>query len=75
MATALAEHARDRIANGLVIAPEGQAAAVPGMSVRETAHPTPDLRCERAAREALGLERAMPVVLDSAWIPMPELDA
>ncbi|NRA03793.1 MAG: hypothetical protein HRU00_14435 [Myxococcales bacterium] len=27
------------------------------------------------AREALGLERAMPVVLDSAWIPMPELDA
>ncbi|NQZ97300.1 MAG: DUF4147 domain-containing protein [Myxococcales bacterium] len=58
MATALAEHARDRIANGLVIAPEGQAAAVPGMSVRETAHPTPDLRCERAAREALGLAAA-----------------
>jgi glycerate-2-kinase len=49
----------DRIRAGLAVTKDGHQtdSHVLQMDVRETAHPVPDARCERAAREALALAR------------------
>ena len=58
-ACAMAEAARAalgaRIARGAVTTKDGHARGIPGLEVREAAHPLPDARSERAGREALAL--------------------
>jgi glycerate-2-kinase len=55
MARALVEVAPGRVARGLVVTKDGHGEPVPGLALRETAHPVPDARCEAAGREALRL--------------------
>jgi len=55
MAAAVEAIAGDRIAAGLAVTKDGHGAALARMPLRETAHPVPDARCERAAHEALAL--------------------
>ena len=55
MAAAVEEVAGDRIAAGLAVTKDGHGAPLAGIALRETAHPVPDARCERAAHEALAL--------------------
>ena len=61
MAAAAARIARGRIAAGLAITKQGHGVSGAGIPLREAAHPVPDARAERAAREALALvESASP---------------
>ncbi|MEE9606712.1 MAG: DUF4147 domain-containing protein [Myxococcota bacterium] len=61
MAAAFEERAGTRIAGGLAITKDGHGLPLQRIALREAAHPVPDARCERAAREALALiERARP---------------
>ncbi|HEY8155388.1 MAG TPA: DUF4147 domain-containing protein [Myxococcota bacterium] len=61
MAAAVEAVAGDRIAAGLAVTKDGHGAPLARIRLRETAHPVPDARCERAAREALALvESARP---------------
>ena len=55
MAAAVEAIAGDLIAAGLAVTKDGHGAALARMPLRETAHPVPDARSERAAREALAL--------------------
>ena len=55
MAAAVEAIAGDRIAAGLVVTKDGHGGVLARMPLRETAHPVPDARSERAAREALAL--------------------
>lgn len=55
MARALEAVVGDRIAAGLVVVPDGLAVDLEHMTLRETAHPIPDERCERAGRMAIDL--------------------
>jgi glycerate-2-kinase len=55
MAAALEAVAGDRIAAGLVVTRQGHGDARSRLPLRETAHPVPDERCERAAHEAARL--------------------
>ena len=55
MALALEQVAGERIAGALAIAPDGHGASLERFQLREVAHPVPDERCERAARETLAL--------------------
>ncbi|RIL07864.1 MAG: hypothetical protein DCC71_01285 [Proteobacteria bacterium] len=58
MARAVEEVAGERIAAGLAVTKDGHAGAGGGrVAVREAAHPVPDRRCERAAREMLAIAR------------------
>jgi hydroxypyruvate reductase len=86
MAGAVEELAGDRIGAGLAVTKDGHARPLTRIEVRETAHPVPDARCERAARALLALaERTRPedvalVLLSggaSALLacPQPGLDA
>ena len=53
MARALERRAAGRLRRGLAITKDGHASAVEGFEVREAAHPVPDARSARAARDAL----------------------
>lgn len=55
MAAAVEAVAPDRIAAGLAVTKDGHGAPLVRTRLRETAHPVPDARCERAAHEALAL--------------------
>jgi len=55
MARALEALVGDRIAAGLVVVPDGLAVDLEHMTLRETAHPIPDERCERAGQMAIDL--------------------
>lgn len=55
MARALEAVVGDRIAAGLVVVPDGLAVDLEHMTLRETAHPIPDERCERAGRMVIDL--------------------
>jgi glycerate-2-kinase len=55
MARALEEIAGNRIAAGLVVVPDGMAVDLKTMELRETAHPIPDARCEKAGQAAIEL--------------------
>jgi len=55
MAQALEAVAGDRIAAGLVVVPDGLAVNLEHMTLRETAHPIPDERCESAGQMAIDL--------------------
>jgi glycerate-2-kinase len=55
MAAAVEAVAGERIAAGLVVTKDGHGDALVRMPLREAAHPIPDARSERAAREALAL--------------------
>lgn len=52
MARAFEEVVGERLVYGLAIVPDGHALTLERFAVRETAHPVPDARCERAARGA-----------------------
>jgi glycerate-2-kinase len=58
MAVAVESVAGDRIAAGLAVTKDGHGAPLARMRLLETAHPVPDARCERAAREAAALVEA-----------------
>jgi glycerate-2-kinase len=60
MARAFVEAAEGRLGRGLIVTKDGHGGAVPGCTVRETAHPVPDARCEAAGREALALAADAP---------------
>ncbi len=60
MAAAFEEKAGPRIAGGLAITKDGHGLPLQRIALRETAHPVPDARCERAAREALALIESTP---------------
>jgi len=53
MARAFVEVAGERVAGGAVTTKDGHGGEVPGLAVREAAHPVPDARGEAAARDAL----------------------
>ena len=55
MARALEKIAGERIADALAIVKDGHGAPLERFQLREVAHPVPDARCERAAREAIAL--------------------
>jgi len=55
MAWGAVEALGDTIVEGLVVHPEGAAAAPTGLDVRAAAHPVPDARSEAAGRAALAL--------------------
>ena len=55
MARALEALVGDRISAGLVVVPDGLAVDLEHMTLRETAHPIPDERCERAGQMAIDL--------------------
>jgi glycerate-2-kinase len=55
MAAELERIAGGRIAAGLAVTAEGHALPLARIGLRLAAHPVPDVRCERAAREALAL--------------------
>ena len=57
MADALMRAAGDRVVAGLVVTKDGHADGFDALPVREAAHPVPDTRSERAAREVLALAR------------------
>jgi glycerate-2-kinase len=61
MARALESIVGDRISAGLVVVPDGLGIDLERMELRESAHPIPDARCERAGQSALELvARAQP---------------
>jgi glycerate-2-kinase len=55
MAAAVEAVAGDRIAAGLAVTKDGHGCPLSRTQLRETAHPVPDARCERAAWEAAAL--------------------
>jgi glycerate-2-kinase len=55
MAAALEERAGERISAGLAITKDGHGLPLRRIALREAAHPVPDARAERAAREAIAL--------------------
>ncbi|HME69650.1 MAG TPA: DUF4147 domain-containing protein [Myxococcota bacterium] len=59
MAAALEELVGDRIVRGLAVTKDGHALPLRSLVTIEAAHPVPDQRCERAAREALALARSV----------------
>lgn len=58
MARALESRAGARLRSGLVVTKDGHGLPLERAVTREAAHPIPDARCERAAREALALVEA-----------------
>jgi glycerate 2-kinase len=58
MAAAVEAVAGDRIAAGLAVTKDGHGVPLARTRLLETAHPVPDARCERAAREAVALVEA-----------------
>lgn len=60
MAAALEARAGERIAAGLAVVPDGHGLPLARIRLREAAHPVPDARSERAAREALSLVSEAP---------------
>jgi glycerate-2-kinase len=65
MAAALEQVAGDRIAGGVAVTKDGHGLPLERIALLEAAHPVPDARCERAAREVLAVaRRAEP----SSWL-------
>jgi glycerate 2-kinase len=58
MARGLEAVAGERIAGGLAVVKDGHGLPLARIALREAAHPVPDARCERAAREALACAEA-----------------
>jgi glycerate-2-kinase len=59
MAAAFEERAGATLRAGLVVTKDGHGVPLSKSVLREAAHPVPDARCERAAREALALVAGM----------------
>jgi len=59
MAHAVESMAGDRVAGGLAVTKRGHGRPLARVVVRETSHPVPDARCERAAHELLAAAAGM----------------